>query len=82
MCCYSNTPLCIAAVRHRCPEGSHYWPCLFNPCYFSFCPNFPDARCEADYCDGCNARWYVGKTEVTNVCYHGKQKHAHSIQLT
>ncbi|CAF1106773.1 unnamed protein product [Adineta ricciae] len=32
--------------------------CFMDPCGLAKCPNHPEARCRADYCGGCNARFY------------------------
>ena len=32
--------------------------CFADPCESSSCPYNPSATCIADYCGGCNARWY------------------------
>ena len=59
-----------------CPDGSQPVYCKEDPCRFATCPYFPEATCEADYCGGCNARFFVGKEEVTASCATGKMVHA------
>ena len=64
-CCCNNT----AAF---CPNCTLPFNCLVDPCEVTRCPAFPDAKCRADYCGGCNARFFVGKgkreLEVTGRC--------------
>lgn len=42
--------------------------CKVDPCEVSSCDGVSDAMCVADYCGGCNARWYKNDIEVTNSC--------------
>ena len=51
-----------------CPDGSQPVHCLVHPCQFASCPAIKDAKCVADYCGGCNARWYLKDKEVTHMC--------------
>ena len=51
-----------------CPPDKPKVSCLVDPCRFAQCPNHPDAVCVADFCGGCNARFFVGKKEVTDTC--------------
>ena len=51
-----------------CPDGSQPVICLVDPCEYASCPAITSATCVADYCGGCNARWYVKDLEVTHVC--------------
>ena len=32
--------------------------CFADPCTVTRCPAYPDARCLANYCGGCNAVFY------------------------
>ncbi|XP_078001190.1 uncharacterized protein LOC144453723 isoform X8 [Glandiceps talaboti] len=41
-----------------CPDGSTMYNCLVDPCQVTECPANPDARCEANYCGGCNAEFF------------------------
>lgn len=41
--------------------------CLVDPCR-SGCEAYPNAVCESDYCNGCNAHYYVDNVEVTEKC--------------
>ena len=51
-----------------CPPDELYY-CFVDPCMFASCPAFPEARCNADYCGGCFARFYdADGTEVTDTC--------------
>lgn len=43
--------------RQACADGSPVVNCFANPCQVSSC-DVEGAICEADYCGGCNARWY------------------------
>jgi len=43
---------------NRCPPGVDEVKCLIDPCSQSTCPANPKARCKADYCGGCNAKFY------------------------
>ena len=38
--------------------------CLRNPCEGLTCRRYPGARCVPDYCGGCNAEFYIGRTKV------------------
>ena len=38
--------------------------CLRNPCEGLTCRRYPGARCVPDYCDRCNAHFYIGRTKV------------------
>ena len=51
-----------------CPDGSQPVNCLVDPCEYASCPAIKSATCVANYCGGCNARWYVKDLEVTHVC--------------
>ncbi|GAQ87413.1 hypothetical protein KFL_003510070 [Klebsormidium nitens] len=33
--------------------------CFADPCQVNKCPAFPAATCQANYCGGCNADWFV-----------------------
>lgn len=63
----------ISITLDGCPDGSKPVNCKADPCQFATCPYFPEATCEADYCGGCNARFFVGKEhrEVTALCATG-----------
>jgi hypothetical protein len=60
-CCCNDS----AAI---CPNCTYPVYCFANPCQFANCRSYPSARCEADYCGGCNARFYMGDIEVTDRC--------------
>ncbi|XP_033728451.1 prestalk D11 protein-like [Pecten maximus] len=51
-----------------CKNGEPLVNCLVNPCSAQGCPRYPNAKCVADYCGGCNARFFVKSKEVTNFC--------------
>ena len=45
--------------------------CVVDPCQNATCSSDSRAVCVADYCLGCNARWFVGFEEVTDMCTTG-----------
>ena len=50
-----------------CPDGTPVVSCFTDPC--GECPNYPNARCEANYCGGCNAVYYDERgNNVTDYC--------------
>ena len=51
---------------HQCSPGVASVQCLVDPCQFASCENHPDAVCIADYCGGCNARFFLNGNEVTD----------------
>ena len=51
-----------------CPGCTYPVNCLIDPCRVNSCPNIPKAQCRADYCGGCNARFFLGKFDVTKFC--------------
>ncbi len=51
-----------------CPPDKPLVSCFADPCMFATCPAHPDAVCVADFCGGCNARFFIGKKEVTDTC--------------
>ena len=59
---------CCNDTAATCPNCTYPVNCFADPCQFSNCLAYPSARCESDYCGGCNARFYVGEKEVTNMC--------------
>ena len=61
-----------------CPDGSLPVNCKANPCQFASCPAVEGATCVADYCGGCNARWFLNSQEVTSQC-EGKIINTHNI---
>ena len=56
-------------LGHGCPPGVPLVECLVDPCRSATCPAHPHAVCVADYCGGCNAKFFDrdGK-EVTSSC--------------
>jgi hypothetical protein len=41
-----------------CGDGSNLNQCFIDPCEVSTCENYPEAKCEENYCgDGCNAEF-------------------------
>ena len=65
----------IIYIVGGCPDGSEPVNCKVNPCRVTTCTYFPEATCEADYCGGCNARFFVdkGRQEVTASCATGNE---------
>lgn len=58
-----------------CPPGMPRVDCFVDPCLLNFgkCPAHPDATCTADYCGGCNARFFDAEgNEVTDTCACGE----------
>ncbi|KAK3580545.1 hypothetical protein CHS0354_009501 [Potamilus streckersoni] len=47
-----------------CPDGSHEVHCKTNPCEVTDCPAYPEANCVPNYCQGCNAVFFVDGKEV------------------
>ena len=62
--------MCITAlsITAGCPDGSLPVNCLIDPCQVNTCPSLPTASCVADYCGGCNARFFINDVEVTHAC--------------
>ena len=58
----------ISMTSTGCADGSLPVNCLIDPCQVNSCLLFPTATCEADYCGGCNARFYMNDVEVTHAC--------------
>ena len=48
-----------SSVKHQPDLCDVVVNCIVDPCLSSSCPQNPYATCIADYCGGCNARWYV-----------------------
>ncbi|XP_019849765.1 PREDICTED: papilin-like [Amphimedon queenslandica] len=55
-------------LPHSCPPNVPLVNCFSDPCRTARCPLFPNARCIFDSCGGCNAKFFVGRREVTNRC--------------
>jgi len=47
-----------------CPDGLPVVNCLIDPCLAARCPASPNAKCYADYCGGCNAKFYANGNQV------------------
>ena len=62
------SPIPQFSFHAGCPDGQDIVNCLVNPCEVTSCPGFPTATCEADFCGGCNARFFLRGREVTNKC--------------
>ncbi len=65
--CY-NVYLSLIHAALTCPPDKPLVSCFADPCMFATCPAHPDAVCVADYCGGCNARFFIGNNEVTATC--------------
>ena len=59
---------CCTDISAFCPNCTRPVNCLVDPCRYSSCRAYPSAVCRSDYCGGCNARFYLGKREVTKQC--------------
>ncbi len=66
MCC--NVYLSLIHAAPNCPPDKPFVSCFVDPCKFATCPAHPVAVCKADYCGGCNARFFIGNMEVTDTC--------------
>ena len=67
--------ICLNKTKHLllpsvigCPDGSLPMNCLVDPCQYANCSALLAATCQAEYCGGCNARWFIKDIEVTNAC--------------
>ena len=57
-----------------CPPDVPLVTCInaATACEEETCPNFRNASCVFDNCGGCNTKFFVGQTEVTDRCGRGK----------
>ncbi|GAU97063.1 hypothetical protein RvY_08422 [Ramazzottius varieornatus] len=67
-------PQAAAHPGSLCRDGKPIVNCFVQPCLGKTCSNYPNAVCQDDYCGGCNARFFVGRREVTYRC--GSQYYA------
>ncbi|XP_035663466.1 uncharacterized protein LOC118407154 [Branchiostoma floridae] len=44
--------------QRECPDGMPMVQCMLDPCDVATCPGNPRARCEHNFCGGCNAVFY------------------------
>ena len=51
-----------------CPSNKPAVFCHIDLCNYQTCPNIPQAKCKLDICGGCQARFYLNDTEVTDEC--------------
>ncbi|CAF2123414.1 unnamed protein product [Rotaria magnacalcarata] len=42
-----------------CPSDHGVVQCFVDPCKDKTCPKYPDAKCVANYCGGCNDEWFL-----------------------
>ncbi|GFN75755.1 hypothetical protein PoB_000226100 [Plakobranchus ocellatus] len=49
-------------------DGGSMVSCFIPPCDRQGCAAFPQAECRNNYCNGCNAEFWVGDSEVTAQC--------------
>ncbi|XP_060084701.1 kielin/chordin-like protein [Ylistrum balloti] len=61
----TNTCKQTRSLPKPCKDGKPRVNCFLNPCDVQQCPLFPRATCVADYCGGCNARFFFNEKEVT-----------------
>ena len=52
----------------ECPVGVPIARCFAHPCTTAVCLGVRGATCVADYCGGCNARWFLNGEDVTDRC--------------
>uniref|UniRef100_A0A7M5UP92 Agrin n=1 Tax=Clytia hemisphaerica TaxID=252671 RepID=A0A7M5UP92_9CNID len=70
--CVFNYQKCLdnsLTIKHtgqcsECPRNVPIVTCAVNPCDTSTCPAFPKARCQGNYCGGCNAEFFVNDKKV------------------
>jgi hypothetical protein len=56
-----------------CPNCTLPHRCLADPCRVTICRASPGARCEADLCEGCRAKFFDSRDrEITNTCNNFK----------
>ena len=63
-CCTCFQPNVFILIISECPKDMPVVACYANPCATSTCPAFPKARCQANYCGGCNAEFFVDDKKV------------------
>ena len=51
-----------------CPSNKPAVICSIDLCDYQTCLNFQQAKCKLDTCGGCQARFYINDTEVTDEC--------------
>ncbi|KAL5020019.1 hypothetical protein ScPMuIL_002911 [Solemya velum] len=51
-----------------CPSDKPFVQCFDDPCRTESCPRFPKALKTADYCGGCNCKFSVEGSDVTESC--------------
>ena len=61
-----------------CPEDKPEAECLIDPCQYAACELHPKANCRADYCGGCNARFY-DESGIEVRCTTGMCKRSMSV---
>ena len=72
---YPQTPHCTRTKRcslfllvsiAAC-TGAVY-QCIIHPCSTTKCPMHPTATCIGNFCNGCNAHFYLNGNNVTSTC--------------
>ena len=61
----SEPPLSI----DECPQGVELVECEADPCLFTSCDKFPDAKCRPSFCGECKATFFSAKTGLGVNCY-------------
>ena len=58
----------IIIIHVGCSFGQPTKKCSSDVCDSSVCTNYPNAVCYPDECADCSPRYFIGNSEVTNVC--------------
>ena len=65
-----------------CPDGTQPVNCFVDPCQYAQCPAVEGAECEANYCGGCNAEWFLDGEDVTESCQGGeREREIHIVKI-
>ena len=64
-------PFVSSPMSPACADDTSLISCYPDPCSVTRCPAHPDAECVADYCGGCNARFYNTAGEQITNCEGG-----------
>ncbi|XP_053407834.1 uncharacterized protein LOC123546327 isoform X2 [Mercenaria mercenaria] len=64
----------VIPVNLPCKNGPSNVSCFAAPCDVNRCPNYPDATCMDNYCEGCNAQFYYNGSDVSSLCHDEDHK--------